>query len=398
MKIIANTVVQILGRVLTSGITFLITIIIAANFGAVGYGDFTKVITFVGFFYLISDFGFNAIFLREFKNREWKLLLGLRIIFATALASLAIIIPFFLPSSDNQGFSSSVRLGIFIYSFTILTQAIFTTCNGVFQKIMRYDKSVLAASLGQITTLILAMLLVKTSSLNNMLIAFLTGSIFMAVVALTLVKRESYNIRPGIDIAFIKKLTLFTLPLGATLVFNLVYFRADSFLLTLLRPTTEVGIYGLAFKFFEFPLAIATFFANAIYPVLLENKKRESLNKVIKKYSTVMVLVSISLALALWFVAPLISSINKEFTASIIPFRILILSLPLFFFSSILQWGLIAQGRQKSLALVYFSGMILNIFLNLLFIPSYSFLASSIITGVCEGVVLVLLLILVLKS
>lgn len=397
-KIAANTLVQVLGRFITSGITFLITILIASRFGPTGFGDFIKITTFVGFFYIIADFGANAIFLRDFKAEDFKKLLFLRIIFAGILILVAIIIPLALPYHDSQGFTPYVRAGIFLFSFTILAQAILTTCNAIFQKTMRYDKSVLAASLGQIITLAAALLLIKTNSLNAILLAFLIGGAFMATAAIILVKRESFSIFPKLDKNFIKKIAITTFPLGLTLVFNLIYFRADTFLLALSRPTPEVGIYGLAFKFFEFPLSIATFFGNSIYPVFLYNKKREILTNLIMKSSVLLLIVSIVLIIFLWFAAPLITIVNKDFALSIIPFRILILSLPLFFLSSLIQWALISRGRQKVLALVYFLSMVLNIFLNLLFIPSFSFIASSIITGVSEALVLLLLLLILVRS
>ena len=64
-KIAGNTLVQLVGKLITAGITFLITFIIAREYGAVGYGEFTKIIAFVSLFYLIVDFGLNAVRLKE---------------------------------------------------------------------------------------------------------------------------------------------------------------------------------------------------------------------------------------------------------------------------------------------------------------------------------------------
>ena len=46
-QIAANTFFQIVARVISSGASFLITLLVARHFGLVGYGDFAKVTSFV---------------------------------------------------------------------------------------------------------------------------------------------------------------------------------------------------------------------------------------------------------------------------------------------------------------------------------------------------------------
>ena len=66
-KLIWNTGSQVAGRAISALTTLGITILIARAFGTGGYGDFVKITTFVAFFYLLADFGFNAIFLQRSK-------------------------------------------------------------------------------------------------------------------------------------------------------------------------------------------------------------------------------------------------------------------------------------------------------------------------------------------
>ena len=57
-----NTFYQLVARSATSFIGFLITLIIARHYGVLGYGDFTKITSYVALFYLVIDFGLNAFF------------------------------------------------------------------------------------------------------------------------------------------------------------------------------------------------------------------------------------------------------------------------------------------------------------------------------------------------
>jgi O-antigen/teichoic acid export membrane protein len=84
--------------------------------------------------------------------------------------------------------------------------------------------------------------------------------------------------------------------------------------------------------------------------------------------------------------------IKADFADSIIPFRILLLSLPFFFTTCFLQWVLITLEKQKYLMYVYLFSTVLNITLNVIFIPQFSYLACATITLVSESLVFVLLI------
>ncbi|MDP3998354.1 MAG: flippase [bacterium] len=401
LKIAANTSVQILGRFISSGVTFLVTILVARQFGVEGYGEFTKIMAYVAYFYLVADFGFNAVVMKEVSGQEKKAdkffsnLLGLRIAVAFTLILLALLALNLLPydSLTGQGFSTLVKTGITIAALTILTQAIFTTANLLFQKNLRYDLSVLAASAGSVLILLLAFFFTSLGApLQAIVISYVAGGFLMAGLALNFSHRFLPRIRPAFDFSLWRKIFRQTWPLGLTLVFNLVYFRLDMMMMALLRPNFEVGIYGLAYKFFEFPLAVATFAMNSTYPVMLwkVKKSEEELKKLIKTLIPALLIFSLLVSLIFIVLAPFLSFIRSDFGSSVMTLRILSLSYPLFFLSALFMWALIALGKQKLLVVFYGASMLLNILLNFIFIPRYGYLAAAVVTDVSEAVVLLL--------
>ncbi len=52
------------------------------------------------------------------------------------------------------------------------------------------------------------------------------------------------------------------------------------------------------------------------------------------------------------------------------------------------MWILITHGKNKQLLVIYFLGMLVNIFLNLLFIPTYGITAAAIITLISEFLIM----------
>ena len=383
--VVKNTFFQALTRVVTSLTTLIITILIARNFGVVGYGDFTKIITYVGFFYLAVDFGLNAIFLQRNK-KDFGDLLYTRIILAVIffiLANSIVLLVF--------GFSPFVRLGIFIYSFSLIPSAILFSSSAIFQSKQRFDLLMKSQVIGACATLLLVLIFSAFSlSLYYILLAFIFGGILSGFVALILIQEKILPIQFHLHTAtrFIKE----SLPLAGMLIFNLIYFRIDVLLLSIMRPTTEVGIYGISMRFFDFLIALPLFLSNSLYPLFIDRQKNNRNGfSILKTYLLASFMFSFLLVLVFWFLAPLFSFIKSEFSSAIVPFRILLVSLPFFFATSLLQWSLIAEKKQTFLLVVYLVSAVLNIGLNIIFIPTGSYIASAVITGTCEACVLLVL-------
>jgi len=152
-----------------------------------------------------------------------------------------------------------------------------------------------------------------------------------------------------------------------------------------------VGIYGFAYKFFELPLVIPTFFMNAVFPLLLLSRKSTDWNTFTRQANqSAVILLSLSIIIVVcgYIAAPLLSFIKSDFQGSILPFRILLLSLPVFYLTSVTMWVLIALKKRAQLFFIYFISMIVNIGSNVLLIPQYGYMAAACITVVSETIVL----------
>jgi O-antigen/teichoic acid export membrane protein len=391
--IFKNTFYQTFARVVTSFIGFLITIVIARKFGVLGYGDFTKVTSYIALSYLVLDFGLNAFFL-QYEKPHFKSLFYLRILISLIIFVVINLIALILPynSALGTGFSESVRTGIFIFSFSVFAQSIILSTTAIFQKSINYFRYMIGVVIGSLVNLMLVLLFAFLNfSIFFILFAFVVSSF---TSALFLIKFGKEPIWPfSFNKAFAKEILTKSLPIGLMLIFNLVYFRADMFLLSLLAPTKDVGIYGLSYKFFDFLIALPLFLSNAIYPFLLKAKKEgKGFFHLTRNYFFIFLASSLIVIIPFWFISPLFILIKTDFANCIIPFRILLLSLPFFFTTSFLQWVLITLEKQKYLMYVYLFSVILNIVLNIIFIPQFSYLASATITLISEGLVFVFLI------
>lgn len=397
-----NTIYQIVGRIASAGSTFIVSLLLAKQLGPQGYGDFSKIVTYIALFYLLVDMGLNAAFLQleeEDSRVSYRHLMGLRILAGILAAFLAVSLLVFLPQGQAQGYTPLVRLGILLYSASIISQGLITTANVLFQKNLEYNRATAAVIVGSGLTLGLVVLFGGTTVLGTICI-FLAGSVVTAALSLFLAKHFATDQSPIFSVSRSLLLIKTALPLSLTLVFNVVYFRADSIILTLVRSTTEVGIYNFAYKIFELPLVFPTFFMNALFPFFLHEHLNapEKFYRHIRRGALVLGIISIIATIGIWVMAPIITSLNPDFRPSVEVVRILALGIPFFFLSSLTMWILITLKKRRSLILIYGSSMIINICLNALLVPIYGYLAAAWITIFGEVLVLLFSVAIIFKN
>ncbi len=396
-----NTASQLIGRAVSSVAIMVVSFLIARRYGPVGYGDFVKITTYVGFFYLLADYGLNAIFVRRAVENgdspsatgEWRVLWGLRLTMSVVLLMAALGILMLLPSESGQGYTPLVRTGILLLLPVIAFQATTTTVNAYFQKILRYDLSTHAQNAGSVGMLVLAVILSVYTTIGGPLLgvsAVMTGSIVTAVTGLMLLRRHMRSVSPRFTTEEFFRYFMTASPLGLALIFNLVYFHSDSVILAISRPTQEVGIYGLAYKVFELPLVLPIFFMNSVYPLMLRGSGStpERTRTLFTGSFQFLLASSLSITAVLWIAAPLIAFVRADFAASIEPLRVLLLGLPIFFLSALYMWVLIAEGRQNVLLFIHGIAMVVNIICNALLVPVYGYMAAAWLTVVSELLVL----------
>ncbi len=388
-KVAANTFFQIIARIFSSGSSFIITILLARSLGIAGYGDFAKITAYVSLFYFLSDFGLNAIFLQKEHPKGFAQLLQLRVLLSLIFIIVVNIVAFFLPyfPTTGIGFSPLVKMGIILFSFTILTEALSNTATALFQKKISYEYYMLGSIVGSLVTLVFVCFAVLLhQSLLVILVGFVIGAFVRSAVSLVCTGEKSFIVR--LDISFAKELLQESLPIALMLFCNLLYFRVDMMLLSFLKPSSSVALYDYSYKFFDFLIALPLFLSNTLYPSLLQEKENRSK---IMHHLLLFFIISLPITVVCWLLAPLIGIIKQDFLPSVLSLRILLLFLPAFFVSSIAQWILIARKQQKFLLWVYALSLVLNIVGNLAFIPQYSYIASASLTGIGEVLIAIAL-------
>ncbi len=377
--------------------TAAITMLVTRRFGPDGYGDLTLMLAYSALFYIVADFGLNAIVVRRLSGEEEKMqyyfgnLVSMRLLMSSFLIFVGAAALFLFP------YSQYVKLGILISLWTILTQAIYTSSNSVFQTKLRYDLSVIASVLGSVVTLGIALTAILSGRGLLMIVSsYVAGGGVMVITAFVLLNKLGVGFKPQTDFGVWKSIFLAALPLGITTVFSVLLSKADTMMLSLLSTQKAVGLYGAGYKIFEVALVVPTFFANAIYPILVRHYK-EGINKLLetaKKSGLFLFLAGVAVSIGGIILAPLAIRIigGSGFSESIIVMRLLFLGMPVFYLSALFLWLLITLGDQKIIPVFYGIGALFNLTANYFLIPRYGFYASAVITWISELLILSMLI------
>ncbi|MEX0587404.1 MAG: flippase [Patescibacteria group bacterium] len=394
-KIAANTIYQLIGKGVSVISSIATVALVTRALGVSQFGEYILITTVPAFLYLIADFGLNAVFLRQVAQdnhhvRKFGSLLVLRLGLSAATFLLALAFALLAP------YSALVKGGIVLAATTVLAQGAYTSLNALFQHNLRYDLSVVAGIASSIfAVLVFVWGFANHAGLLFFVSAWAATTFVLAGLALLFAFRLVERPRFTAERDFTRRLLRAAVPLGLTLIFSQVNWMADVFLLRALDSSEAVGIYRLGYKVFENILPIPIFFVNALYPVMLSDYRRglSFLVDRMKKSIRLLVGAAVGLAGVGFVLAPWVIEIlgGADFSASTAVIRILVLSLPLFFVTAPLQWFLITVGKEKVLPAIYASAAVLNVSINWIFIPRYSYFASITATVAAELVILVLL-------
>lgn len=391
LKIFQQTSWQIFGKAVTVISTFIILGTITRNYGEEGTGVITLALTYINMFFLLADFGLNAHIQRTIEHLEkdkqeqiFRKLLGTRLLWAFALVVLSIILlPFFKFASGQ--FATLVIFG----SLAIVGSSVFLTANLIFQRKFRYDLSILASIAGTLLYLGLVLWFARFRfPLHFLMLAQTVNWILTAFITLIFIRKFFRTITPCFDSNFILNEVKSAWPIGITLILNVIYFRADSFIIAYFRSVSESGIYNVAFQFFQSALVLPAFIMNVYYPMMLKSFKG------IKFLGAGLFFLSALGTVTTLIAAPFLIGIltGGGFEGSSRSLQILSLGFPAYFLSALFMWIFVARGWYKRLFLIYAFGLLVNLVLNLIFIPQYSFYAAATTTVISEYLILLLLL------
>ncbi|KKQ45182.1 MAG: Membrane protein involved in the export of O-antigen and teichoic acid [Candidatus Moranbacteria bacterium GW2011_GWC2_37_8] len=400
-KIAYNVIFNVITKLISTILALVGIGFITRYLGKEGFGNYSTVLAFFAFFGSAADLGLYAITAREISRAgaNEKKILGnaftLRLCTSFAVFFLTPILVFFLP------YSNDVKIGILIAAASFVFSSTYMVLNGVFQKNLAMDKVATAEVLGKVIQIAIIILAVRNDlGFITIILSVLFAMVFNFIVVFLLVQKY-IPLKLQFDFTYWKKFLKESAPLGLSAVVIFIYFKIDTILLSVLKTSSEVGIYNAAYKVIENVSFFPAMIIGLMFPMfsrhIFSDKKhfRHLANETFKVFSILIVPLIIG---TLFLSEGIINLIGgAAFTDASNTLRILIFALGFIFFGGFFNNILIAGNHQKKMLGALTGCAIFNVVANLIFIPIYSYTAAAVISVATESLVALAGLVLTIK-
>jgi O-antigen/teichoic acid export membrane protein len=384
-------------QIITYIMGFFITMYSARYLGAEGFGIISLALAITGILVVFTDLGLGTLTVREVardkslvdKYTSNVAVIKLLLAFFTFILTAIIVYLF--------GYADEIKMVVYIITGSTLVNALSGIFYPIFQSYEKMEFQSIANVLNS-SIMLVGTFLVIFYNLDIYYFAslYLVSNIVVFFFIISVYVREFHAPSFNVDLAFWKPTLMMALPLSLVSIFSLIAYRVDTILLSLLKGSTVVGWYSASYRLMEVFLFLPGVFATAVFPVFssLHLSSHETLKLSYQKSFKYLAILSIPVAVGTTVLAPEIVLLiyKSAFTPSIIILQILIWAIPITFLNYIFGTILPAMNRQNVLLKVTFLSMILNIALNLVVIPIYSYVGAAVVTVVTELFIFILCL------
>lgn len=381
-KIAYNTIIQFTSKIFSTILGLLAIAIITRHFGQFGFGQYTTIITFLSIFAILADFGLTLVtvqLISQPQANENKLinnLFTLRLISALTFLGLAPLLVLFFP------YDSTVKIGVALASASFLFTALNQVFVGLFQKKLRMDKVSIAEVSSRVILLISVIISIKLSwGLNGIMLAMVVANLISFIMHY-FYSRAYIKLKLEFDLDIWKMIAKKSWPLAITIALNLIYLKADTLVLSLIKSSEEVGIYGATYKVIDVLVTLPFMFAGIVLPVFTLSwleKNHDYFKHVLQKSFDIMAIIAIPSIVGVQFLANniMILVAGPDFSISGSVLRILIIACATIFLGTIMSHAIIAIDKQKKMIKAYMFTSVTALFAYLILIPKYSYFGAA---------------------
>ncbi len=386
-------------QIVTKLVSFFYTLFLAKTLGVENFGFFTVALSYFSLFSSIAELGLNryltrevALMYREERGDKLGELLCIVTIFRlTSVAILFAIFTFILNLTDPD----HLRVGLSILAISaVLPQAIAFTLDSTFVGVNKIFWSAIGLVVLNFSTITIGVWLVlRGYGTIGAVSALVFGEMIYALILFLIPLRHSLKFLRSkkFGISILTKETLQevisgSLPYGILGVLGLIYFKIDAILLSYLRNSYEVGIYGVAYRFLEAIVFIPASVATASFPILA-NLHSSNISEVKKLYWKIFKLLFklsiLCLVLFIIVIPILIRAFLPQYSDSIAAILILSFTIPFMFIH--IPGAVVLLSTDKYLKPVIYLSIFtvaFNILANFIFIPEFGYIGASFVTVV----------------
>ena len=393
-RIAKNTAALFAAQFVVSILGLVLSIFIARNLGDVIFGKYSFALAFTAIFAVFSDLGYNTLLIREVardKSQVSKYLNNTICIHAL----LAIVIFALIVITINlMGYPADTKNVVYlfgIYTLVVSFSAVFKVTFRAFEK-MEYEAGItIFANIIRVSLGLLVLFL--GYGLIELALVFLLSGVFDFLLSFLVCERRFVKPKIEFDFDFWKSTIKIALPLSMLSIFGIIYVRADTVMLSMMKGDAVVGWYNAAYNLIRELKIIPTLFLTSLFPAALSvfNKSENQFYRYYEKSIKYLIAIGLPMAIGITLLSDKIIMFvyGPQYTNSISALQILSWDCLLLFIYVALGNALVGMGKERQVALSALICACVNVALNFLLIPRFSLIGSAVATVFAETILLI---------
>ncbi len=381
----STIIVSLLGAVSIRAMT--------TRLGAAQFGIFVLVTAYVSLAQTFTDLGLAQVLQRDVAqgDRDEGTLLGQAMGLRGTLSLVAVPIAIAVGLLIYANRSSTMKIGLVLLVCAIPFAVTQEVSAAHFTGALRNTVLAVASVFQQVIFVGLVILFISLhKSVAWCLGASLIGAILSSIFVTAMAERD-VRFTPAFNRSVWYSMLRSSTPIGVAYVVGVLYFKADTVILSFLSTTKQIGFYGAAYSIVIVFLAIAGIMTRTFLPSMVKASK-EALEDAIHSAIGYFSICGTFSATAIMVCGPTVIRIvaGPHFGSADLPLRILGLGLIPIFFSTSLSSVCIARGFGNKLFTVSIVSLVLNVALNIAAIPKFGINGAAVATFCTELVSLTL--------
>ena len=382
-RIAKNSAFIFLGDAIGAILQLILVVYLVRCLGDVTFGKYAFAFAFTSLFMILSDLGLSVMSIREIARDTSKAGEYLTNISITKFILSLITIVLIVVTINLMHYPQDTTLAVYIVGGVTVFTSFTSSFRSIFRAFERMEYETITKIVEKILifgsvlpVLFLGYGLIEVVS--AMLIAQALIFIFTLIIVIKKFTRPKLSFDPSLCKSLIKE----ALPFGLAGVFVIIYFQTDTVMLSMMKGDAVVGWYNAAYRLVMGVLFIPGAVVGALYPVLSRyfTSSKDSLMFVYEKSFKFLLMLAIPLGIGTTLLADqiIIFLYGEDFAASIIVLQILIWVASMLFIRSIVGHILASINKQLVDTRIAGASALLNVGLNLLLIPTYSYVGAGV--------------------
>jgi O-antigen/teichoic acid export membrane protein len=381
-RIFKNTAVLASADIATRLIRFALVVVIARTLGPAGYGIYAFAFAFAEVYCVISDFGLSNLTIRDTSRNKKDLgrFVGNILLVETAVSVAAFGFLFVLVGLINLPTEKAVivYVAVLAYMLTALAQIVHATFK-VHER-MEYD-AVLHVIQQSVTVVLGVLVLYLGYGLLALALAFVVGSAINLTASCALASkrfaRPKFRLQRRLLTYLLKEAPSF----GLIVFFTLIYYKISTLLLSFIQGDAATGWFNAAYTMAVSLTFLPAAFMSALFPVIssLHVTSRDLAKTVYNESFRYMIILGLPLAFGTTVLADKVIDIvyGHQFYNSAAVMQVVIWSVAVLFLNYVLSTTLTSINLQRIVMYATGIGVGVNVILNLLVIPIFSYIGAS---------------------